>query len=252
MSIKWNFKYRTVACSIRLIKGYESTFKNGRHNICYTNNDQIYYFRMFDATISMKDIKKSYTWQAVQDVSKEVDISNSELIKKYIKKYGGHFAKILRVFGRKYVLIYFNNENDLMKALVDSAMVDELGNGLKLKSQDELISRNGNFIYRLSHRRRSNKKTTSDNDLFFDLVSGTSKGQTTILAGNELRTQDVSGFVDQFNKLNEDFSKRVTELDKDENKVLPEVLAQDLEETVVSENNKRKLVAQGFRSYDDE
>jgi hypothetical protein len=29
MSIKWNFKYKTVACFIRLTKGYKSTLKNG-------------------------------------------------------------------------------------------------------------------------------------------------------------------------------------------------------------------------------
>jgi hypothetical protein len=29
MTIKWNFKYKTVAYSICLTKGYESTFKNG-------------------------------------------------------------------------------------------------------------------------------------------------------------------------------------------------------------------------------
>jgi hypothetical protein len=106
---------------------------------------------MFDANVSMKDIKKSYAWQAVQDVTKEINTPNSELIKKFIKKYGGHFAKVLRIFGRKYILIYFNNKSDLMKALVDSAMEEELGQGLKIKSQDELISKDGKFIYSLAH-----------------------------------------------------------------------------------------------------
>jgi hypothetical protein len=138
---------------------------------------------MFDAAISIRDIKRSYAWQAVQDVSKEVDISDSDLYKKFIKKYGGHFAKILKVFGQKFILIYFNNENDLMKALLDSGMEDELGQGLKIKNQNELIGKNGTFISRLSCRQRSRKNSGSeneDNDLFSDAEGGSNDFQETI------------------------------------------------------------------------
>jgi hypothetical protein len=88
----------------------------------------------------------------------------------------------------------------MMKALYNSGMVDDLGKALQIKSQDELIGKNGNFISRLSHRRRSNKtsiSTDSDNDLFFDAGDGTSKVQTKI------------NFVNEFNQLNEDFSKQI-------------------------------------------
>jgi hypothetical protein len=124
--------------------------------------------------------------------------------------YGGHFAKILRVFGRKLILIYFNNETELMKALLDSGMKDELGQGLKIKSQNELIGKDGKFISRLSRRRRSSNKFSSDggdSDLFFDAEGELSNVQTIVGADSSSKTQDSSGFVENFNKLNEDFSK---------------------------------------------
>jgi hypothetical protein len=39
-----------------------------------------------------------------------------------------------------------------MAALLDSGMKDELGKGLQIKSQDELIGRNGKFISWISRR----------------------------------------------------------------------------------------------------
>jgi hypothetical protein len=124
MKIKRSFKYKTVTASIRLTKDYERIFKNGGHKICYTKDDHSYFFRMFDAAISMKDIKRLHTWQAVKDVTDEINLIEGDLIKNHIKKHGGHFAKILKVFGRKYILIYFNSEKDLMTALLDSGMKD--------------------------------------------------------------------------------------------------------------------------------
>jgi hypothetical protein len=41
LSIKRNFKYKTVACSIRLTKDYESIFKNGGHNICHKQGSDL-------------------------------------------------------------------------------------------------------------------------------------------------------------------------------------------------------------------
>lgn len=39
--------------------------------------------------------------------------------------YGGRFTKIIRVNKVKYILIYINNETDMMKAIFDSVMKND-------------------------------------------------------------------------------------------------------------------------------
>jgi hypothetical protein len=69
----------------------------------------------------------------------------------------------------------------------------------------------------------------SDNDQFFD-------------AGDDLHKEMTSSnFVDQFNKLNEDFSKRISVLDESGNKLVDDKGQSD--EEVNKSNNKRKLIA---------
>jgi hypothetical protein len=48
LSIKYNYKYKIVTTSIRLIKDYEKLYKSGGHNVAYEKKGHIYYFRMFD------------------------------------------------------------------------------------------------------------------------------------------------------------------------------------------------------------
>jgi hypothetical protein len=55
------------------------------------------------------------------------------------------FGKIIRVNKIKYFLMYFNNEADMMLAVYKSGMEEELGKGLQIKSQDEIIGDNGEF-----------------------------------------------------------------------------------------------------------
>lgn len=92
---------------------------------------------MFDAKLTPRQIKQRYSWQAI----KKIDVNSKKLdheeIKEYIRIYDGHFAKIINKI--KYTLIYFNNEQDMMKA------IHEIGAGLLLKSQDELIDKDGKF-----------------------------------------------------------------------------------------------------------
>jgi hypothetical protein len=111
-------------------------------------------------------------------------------------------------------------KKDLMAAHLGSGMNDELGKGLPIKHQDELIGRNGKFISRITCHRRNNKSPVtadSDNDQFFD-------------AGDDLNKElTSSNFVDQFNKLNEDFNKRVNDLDESGNKVVEDKVQSDEE-----------------------
>jgi hypothetical protein len=49
---------------------------------------------MFDATINLRDIKKRCSWKAVKTLDdKEIGEQDFILVKKYIKRYGGHFCK---------------------------------------------------------------------------------------------------------------------------------------------------------------
>jgi hypothetical protein len=134
-----------------------------------------------------------------------------------------------------------------MKALLDSGMEAGLGKGLKIKSQDELIGKDGKFISRLSRRRRSRKASLSDNeehDLFFDAESFSINFQVKKAVDDSNKSVKSSDYVAQDNKLNEDFSKRITELDQE----VKEVTGQD--EDVEVGNNKRKMVTQGNREDD--
>ncbi|EXX60839.1 uncharacterized protein OCT59_019255 [Rhizophagus irregularis] len=56
----------------------------------------------------------------------------------------------------KYDLMYFNNEQDLFKVTYQSAMTGDLGNGLQIKTQDEIIGKDGSF------RKPGNRKTSNN------------------------------------------------------------------------------------------
>ncbi|PKB91878.1 hypothetical protein RhiirA5_447132 [Rhizophagus irregularis] len=43
-----------------------------------------------------------------------------------IRLYGGYFAKIIKINKVKYILTYFNNEQDLFKTTYDSVMNEDL------------------------------------------------------------------------------------------------------------------------------
>jgi hypothetical protein len=69
-------------------------------------------------------------------------------------------------------------------------------------------------------------------------------------AGDELNKERTSSdFVNQFNKLNEDFSKRINDLDELENKEVAAKGERDEEIDVI--NNKRKLITQGSREVNE-
>ncbi|PKY54407.1 hypothetical protein RhiirA4_473211 [Rhizophagus irregularis] len=65
------------------------------------------------------------------------------VVKDYVEKYGGHFVKIIKINKIKYILIYFNNENDMLQAIYRSTMDEDIGKGLQMKSQEELIGKDG-------------------------------------------------------------------------------------------------------------
>jgi hypothetical protein len=70
LSIKHNHKYKTVTMSIRLTKEYKKLYKSGSHNVVYEKKRRIYYFRMFDDKLMMKEINRIFSWQVVKLVLK--------------------------------------------------------------------------------------------------------------------------------------------------------------------------------------
>ncbi|EXX78291.1 hypothetical protein RirG_016300 [Rhizophagus irregularis DAOM 197198w] len=145
LEVKWNYKYRTVRARIRLTKEMEEIFLKGGSNIALTKNERTYFFRMFDAELNATEIKKRYEWQAYKKLNEESMKKEHEIIRDYNKNLGGHFAKIIKINKIKYILIYFNNESDLLKAIYRSTMEEDLGKGLQIKSQDELIGKEGTY-----------------------------------------------------------------------------------------------------------
>lgn len=78
---------------------------------------------MFDSSLSAREINKRFFWQTVREIAKDNGaIDGVLIIKDYIKNYGGHFGKIIRINKIRYILIYFNNEDDIMNAVYKSAM----------------------------------------------------------------------------------------------------------------------------------
>ncbi|GET67162.1 hypothetical protein GLOIN_2v1771116 [Rhizophagus irregularis DAOM 181602=DAOM 197198] len=78
-------------------------------------------------------------------IKRNTRVNDGEIIVEHIEKYGGHFGKVIRINKIKYILIYFNNENEMMNTIYKSAMEDKLGAGFQIKSQDELIMNDGKF-----------------------------------------------------------------------------------------------------------
>jgi hypothetical protein len=82
----------------------------------------------------------------------------------------------------------------------------------------------------------------------FDAEGESNKFQEKINSNDLNKVQKSSSFVATFNKLNEDFSKRINDLDDLGSKVTEDKDQND--EKIAIDNNKRKLVNQGSREDD--
>ncbi|POG74679.1 hypothetical protein GLOIN_2v1771116 [Rhizophagus irregularis DAOM 181602=DAOM 197198] len=91
------------------------------------------FLRMFYSDLTPLELSKKFGWQAVKKIVTGNDITDGEIIRENIKKYGGFFGKVIRVIKIKYILLYFNNENEIMNTFYKSGMEDEIGQGLQLK-----------------------------------------------------------------------------------------------------------------------
>lgn len=53
---------------------------------------------MFDTKLDAGQIKKRYSWQAYKKLDeKDKKRTEYEVVKKFVKTYGGHFAKVIKI-----------------------------------------------------------------------------------------------------------------------------------------------------------
>ncbi|RGB33715.1 hypothetical protein C1646_761418 [Rhizophagus diaphanus] len=87
--------------------------------------------------------KRSNETMKYKTVQTKIRLANdmeSIFIKKdIVREYCGYFAKIVKISKDEIYLMYFNNEQDLFKVTYQSAMIEDLGNGLQINAQDEII-----------------------------------------------------------------------------------------------------------------
>ncbi|CAB4432617.1 unnamed protein product [Rhizophagus irregularis] len=248
LEVKWNYKYKTVRARIRLTNEMEERFRIGGSNIAIKKNDLFYYFRMFDAKMSPADIKKRYEWQAYKKYNELPGMPEYKALKTINTQYEGHFSKIIKINKIKYVLIYFNNEKDLLKAIYKSTMEEtNMENGLKIKSQDELISENGTYKKRFGiNRFKIPQQNTKD-----EFVDAPTDQISTIP-----RTLEEH---EELDKLNINFKGRLEDLEKTPN--LPSIKGKkkaveisdddDDKEEKTNKNKKRVVRKQGERENSD-
>lgn len=61
LSVKRDYKNRTVRTKIRLTKDMEVDFMKGGSNITIMKEERLFFFRMFDAKLPSREIKKRYS-----------------------------------------------------------------------------------------------------------------------------------------------------------------------------------------------
>uniref|UniRef100_U9THS8 Uncharacterized protein n=1 Tax=Rhizophagus irregularis (strain DAOM 181602 / DAOM 197198 / MUCL 43194) TaxID=747089 RepID=U9THS8_RHIID len=117
-------KYKTVRTMLRFSKAYEKIYTEGGVNVSLTrNNDRTYFIRMFD----------------------------SHLPYKMVKAFHAFFGKIIRVKGKRFIILYFNKQSDLMSAINKSIETSDIGRGLWIKKENDYIDDNGELQEDIPH-----------------------------------------------------------------------------------------------------
>ncbi|UZO03369.1 uncharacterized protein OCT59_023776 [Rhizophagus irregularis] len=88
---------------------------------------------MFDSRLTYHQVKDKFRWQTSMKLEVESLVKDSIVIKEHISKYGAFFWKVIKGSKMRFILLYFNNEFDLLVALEKSVRTETTGNGLQLK-----------------------------------------------------------------------------------------------------------------------
>ncbi|PKY58995.1 hypothetical protein RhiirA4_481387 [Rhizophagus irregularis] len=165
MSTKRCYKYKTVKVTLRFHNNYEKIYKEGGVNVSLTRNGRIYFLRMFDSRLSYDEIKRKFRWQACKQIEQDSDRDDITLIKDFVKTYRAFYGKIVRVKGKRFIILYFNKEDDLMKAVTDSLKVYDLELALLIKRESDFINDKGELQGR-DERSNSERKLSRSNSLW--------------------------------------------------------------------------------------
>ncbi|UZO27807.1 uncharacterized protein OCT59_019994 [Rhizophagus irregularis] len=60
-----------------------------------------------------------------------------------VKAFHAFFGKIIRVKGKRFIILYFNKQSDLMSAINKSIETSDIGRGLWIKKENDYIDDNG-------------------------------------------------------------------------------------------------------------
>ncbi|PKY56190.1 hypothetical protein RhiirA4_476286 [Rhizophagus irregularis] len=117
----------------------------GGVNVSITRKNRTFFLRMFDSKLAYAEVKEKFRWQASKELGEDVCKDDVKVIKEYVKTYHAFFGKIIRVNGMRFLILYFNRETDLMKAINDAIELHDIGNGLWIKKPTDFIDNNGNI-----------------------------------------------------------------------------------------------------------
>ncbi|EXX54587.1 uncharacterized protein OCT59_020922 [Rhizophagus irregularis] len=98
---------------------------------------------MADSHLPYSKFKEKFHWQALKRL--EVDIQDDDIlvIKEMVKAFHAFFGKIIRVKGKRFIILYFNKQSDLMSAINKSIKIYDIGRGLWIKKENDYIDDNG-------------------------------------------------------------------------------------------------------------
>ncbi|UZO23287.1 uncharacterized protein OCT59_015631 [Rhizophagus irregularis] len=128
MSIKKQFKYKSVKLCIFLKLDQVDAEWRSRHSINIQMNDKMYWFsRWFPEYMKLSDIRERFKYTAYKEVKADLKDLTDEEILEFYKGHGDWFyGKIIFIKGKKFIYVYFANENKLEHAVTES-----LGQGLQ-------------------------------------------------------------------------------------------------------------------------
>ncbi|PKY54372.1 hypothetical protein RhiirA4_473160 [Rhizophagus irregularis] len=107
-----------------------------------------------------REVKDKFCWQAIKRLETDVQSSDVQVLKDFVKDYNAFFGKIVRVKGMRFIILYFNKESQLMSAINESTKKYEIGHGLWIKKQDDFIDDNGD-LQEINSGRLNNRNKTS-------------------------------------------------------------------------------------------
>ncbi|PKB96402.1 hypothetical protein RhiirA5_471372, partial [Rhizophagus irregularis] len=218
MSIKKQFKYKSVKLCICLKLDQVDAEWRSRHSINIQMNDKMYWFRWFPEYMKLSDIRERFKYTAYKEVKADLKNLTDEEILEFYKGHGDWFyGKIIFIKGKKFIYVYFANENKLEQAVTES-----LGQGI----QEAWIfpQKKKNFDYFIS----SGSGMSSH-------VKGRDENEMVV---NNIDKEEISDKV----KYSEDDMRRIVEKAIDDQVKEKELIREELLKFKYTDDDVRKIV----------